>query len=365
VFTLRKERQSLPIHTDQCCKPTLERSGCVNVHNIRCTLLEAKSQGAADVHAPVCTLQPVCELRDRRTYLTAAQASGPSLRQPIVKFSTCRVMYVLPAHREVHAHLRCSVRDCIPFHRQPCFLTLRSLMARTKYIPKPKPPNSATSKHPQETGKRAAWTAVIELGASNGQAMVKKPGGAWELVRWAQGAGASSVGGAEAIPALTAIHKGGQEPRDVRHGHAAVRARKKDPMDWEMFAYPKFVFMDEEATPDIQQQLELQKEKASALGTTPEEVAIGFFRHMTSEVVGSKGETFNVYVNISDRWRNRPVQELMMSFQKVGTNAYFEHVDECLSTLAGRVSSRKDDLSTGEVVVVVDCGHSTMVSLCV
>lgn len=235
-------------------------------------------------------------------------------------------------------------------------------MARTKYIPKPKPPNPATRKNPQETGKRAAWTAVIELGASNGQAMVKKPGGAWEMVRWAQGAGASSVGGAEAIPALTSIRKGEQEPRDIRHGHAAVRARKKDPTEWEMFAYPKFVFMDEEATPDIQQQLELQKEKAGALETTPEEVAVGFFRHMISEVVGSTDVTFNVYVNISDRWRNRPVQELMMSFQKLDTNAHFEHVDECLSTLVGRVSSRQGDLSTGEVMVVVDCGHATMVS---
>jgi hypothetical protein len=30
---------------------------------------------------------------------------------------------------------------------------------------------------------RDSQTAAIELGASNGQAMVKKPGGQWELVR--------------------------------------------------------------------------------------------------------------------------------------------------------------------------------------
>jgi hypothetical protein len=81
--------------------------------------------------------------------------------------------------------------------------------------------------------------------------MVKKPGGQWELVRWAQGVSASSVGGAEAIPALTAIRKQGR-PREVLRGHAAVRARKRNPGDWEMFAYPKLVFIDEETTPDTQ-----------------------------------------------------------------------------------------------------------------
>jgi hypothetical protein len=118
-------------------------------------------------------------------------------------------------------------------------------MARTKWVPKPKPPQSAKRDAPQETDKRAAWTAAIELGASNGQAMVKKPGGQWELVRWAQGVSASSVGGAEAIPALTAIRKQGR-PREVLHGHVAVRARKRNPGDWEMFAYPKLVSIEEE-----------------------------------------------------------------------------------------------------------------------
>jgi hypothetical protein len=82
-------------------------------------------------------------------------------------------------------------------HARPFSARLRhNLMARTKWIPKPRPPQSAKRDAPQETAKREAWTAAIELGASNGQAMVKKPDGQWELVRWAQGVSASSVGGA-------------------------------------------------------------------------------------------------------------------------------------------------------------------------
>jgi hypothetical protein len=233
-------------------------------------------------------------------------------------------------------------------------------MARTKWIPKPRPLQSVKSDAPQETAKRAAWTAAIELGASNGQAMVKKPGGQWELVRWAQGVSASSVGGAEAIPALTAIRKQGR-PREVLHGHAAVRARKRNPGDWEMFAYPKLVFIDEGTTPDIQRTLELQKEKAKAFGMTSKEVAVAFFRHMISEVIGKRDETFKIYMNISDRWPNSNVQELMLSFQGLGADAQFEHVDECLSSIIGRISSSAGSVSAGGVYVVVDCGHSGMV----
>ena len=222
------------------------------------------------------------------------------------------------------------------------------------------PPQSAKSDAPQETAKRAAWTAAIELGASNGQAMVKKPGGQWELVRWAQGVSASSVGGAEAIPALTAIRKQGQ-PREVLHGHAAVRARKRNPSDWEMFAYPKLVFIEEETTPEIQRTLELQKEKAKAFGMTSKEVAVAFFRHMISEVIGQRDETFKIYMNISDRWPNSNVQELMLSLQGLKTDAQFEHVDECLSSIIGRISSSAGSVSAGGVYVVVDCGHSGMV----
>jgi hypothetical protein len=233
-------------------------------------------------------------------------------------------------------------------------------MARTKWIPKPRPPQSAKRDAPQGTAERAAWTAAIELGASNGQAMVKKPGGQWELVRWAQGVSASSVGGAEAIPALTAIRKQGQ-PREVLHGHAAVRARKRNPGDWEMFAYPKLVFIEEETTPEIQRTLELQKEKAKAFGMTSREVAVAFFRHMISEVIGQRDETFKIYMNISDRWPNTNVQELMLSLQGLMTDAQFEHVDECLSSIIGRISSSAGSVSAGGVYVVVDCGHSGMV----
>ena len=190
--------------------------------------------------------------------------------------------------------------------------------------------------------------------------MLKKPGGEWELVRWAQGVSASNVGGAEAIPAMTAIRKGGQS-REVLHGHAAVRARKRNPGEWEMFAYPKLVFTDEETTPDVQRTLDLQTEKARTLGTTSKEIAIAFFRHMVTEVVEGRKELFKIYTNISDRWPNRNVQELMLGLQSVRPDAQFEHVDECLSSIIGRISSNTGSESVEGVYVVIDCGHSGMV----
>lgn len=234
-------------------------------------------------------------------------------------------------------------------------------MARTKYFPPARPSQGAKPKSPPPTVK-ALWMAVIELGASNGQAMVKKPGGEWELVRWAQGVSASSVGGAEAIPAMTAICKSGQST-EILHGHAAVRARKRNPGAWEMFAYPKLVFTDEGITPNIQQTLDLQKEKASALGMTSKEIAIAFFRHMISEVIGVRDETFKVYMNISDRWPNRNVQELMLSLESVRPDAQFEHVDECLSSIVGRISSNAGSGPAEGVYVVIDYGHSGMVCI--
>jgi hypothetical protein len=230
-------------------------------------------------------------------------------------------------------------------------------MVRMKYI-QPRPQHKAA---PQpQTVQHATWIAAIELGASNGQAMVKKPGGEWELVRWAQGVSASSVGGAEALPAMTAIRKRG-EVRETLHGHAAVRARKRNPGDWEMFAYPKLVFTDEGTTPDVQRTLDLQKEKAAALGMTSKEIAIAFFQHMISEVIGGRDQVFKIYMNISDRWPNRNVQELMLSLKSVRTDAQFEHVDECLSSIIGRISSDTGSASAGGVYVVIDCGHSGMV----
>jgi hypothetical protein len=99
---------------------------------------------------------------------------------------------------------------------------------------------------------------------------------------------------------LTAIRKQGQ-PHEVLYSHAAVRTRKRNPSDWEMFAYLKLVFIEEETTPDIQRTLELQKEKVKAFGMTSREVAVVFFRHTISEVIGQRDETFKIYMNISDR----------------------------------------------------------------
>lgn len=111
---------------------------------------------------------------------------------------------------------------------------------------------------------------------------------------------------------MTAIRKRG-ESLEVLHGYAAVRARKRNPGDWEIFAYPKLVFVDETTTSDVQRTLDLQKDKAKAFGMISKEVAVAFFRHMINEVIGQSDEVFKIYINISDRWRNSNVQELMLS----------------------------------------------------
>jgi hypothetical protein len=51
----------------------------------------------------------------------------------------------------------------------------------------------------------------------------------------------------------------------------------------------------------------------------------------------------------------------MLSFQGLMTDAQFEHVDECLSSIIGRISSSAGSVSAGRVYVVVDCSHSGMV----
>lgn len=182
------------------------------------------------------------------------------------------------------------------------------------------------------------------------------------MVRWAQGVSASSIGGAEAIPALTAMRMR-SDTVEILHGHAAVRARKRNPGDWEMFVYPKMAFVDEGSTPDIQGALELQKEKAKKFGMTSKEVAIAFFRHMVSEVIGQREGRFNISVNISDRWTNSSVQELMLSLQGLGMEAEFEHVNECVSSVMGCISNSSDHGLKDGFYVVVDLGHSGVVSL--
>ena len=94
---------------------------------------------------------------------------------------------------------------------------------------------------------------------------------------------------------------------------------------------------------------------------TSKDVAVAFFRHMISEVIGQRDKTFKIYINISDRWPNSNVQDLMLSFQGLGPDAQFEPVDECLSSVIGRISSSAGSVSAGGVYVVVDCGHSGMV----
>jgi len=298
----------------------------------------------------VCTLPPVCNIRMRRSTGVLTHSFRDNLqRSPrFVSIATCsRNPCTRRRNRPtLHPALRLRVRT-------------HDSMARIKVLPPSRPSPQARPKSLPTTAKES-WSAAIELAASNGQAMVKKPGGELENVRWPQGVSASSVGGAEAKPAMTAVRKSGQ-PREVLHGHAAVRARKRNPADWESFAYPKLVFTDEGTTPDVQRTLDLQTEKATALGMTSKEITDAFFSHRVSEVIGGRDEALEIDINISDRWFNRNVQELMLSLRNLGFDAEFENVDECLNSILGRISSITGSESVEGVYVVIDCGHSGMV----
>jgi len=96
---------------------------------------------------------------------------------------------------------------------------------------------------------------------------------------------------------------------------------------------------------------------------TSKEIAIAFFRHMVSEVIGGRDEAFVIKMNTSDRWPNRNVQELMVSLRSLDIDAEFENVDECFSSVVGRISSITGSEPVEGVYVVIDCGHSGMVSL--
>ena len=94
---------------------------------------------------------------------------------------------------------------------------------------------------------------------------------------------------------------------------------------------------------------------------TSKEITSAFFQHMINKVIGGRDEVFKIYINISDRWPNRNVQELMLNLKSVRTDAQFEHVDECLSSIIGRISSDTGSALAEGVYVVIDCGHSGMV----
>ena len=236
-------------------------------------------------------------------------------------------------------------------------------MARIKHIPSAAPRSHIAQKKKRiedQDKPLTRWKAVIELGASHAEASIKKPDGQWEVVRWAKGSGAGSLGGAEAIPTMTAVKRDG-DTKEMRHGHAALRARMIHPTSWEMFSHLKLAFVADAPTLAIKQALSRQEERAAALGLTIEEVAAAFFAHVLQNVVDRCHGPLELYFNISDTWSNRKAQDLVERFQKLAPQAKIYSIDECFASLVGCVGSSSSEDSAEGPRLVVDCGGSTMV----
>jgi hypothetical protein len=197
------------------------------------------------------------------------------------------------------------------------------------------------------------------MGASSCQAQ-KKIRGEWQgLFRFKAGGKPSSVGGADAIPTITAVKKGGplsdlNDYGRVRHGHDALRACKMNPSEWVPFEYLKYVFMSKGASPSIKTTHAHREKEANELGTSLRAIALAFFRHLVKEVVGSGEKVEKVLLNITDTWHNIDVQDLMRCFRESHPGIEFEAYNECDLCLIAHVERDKP-------TVVVDCGHSTMV----
>jgi hypothetical protein len=198
------------------------------------------------------------------------------------------------------------------------------------------------------------------MGASSCQAQ-KKIRGEWQgLFRFKAGGKPSSVGGADAIPTITAVKKGGplsdlNDYGRVRHGHDALRACKLNPSEWVDFGYLKYVFMSERASSAIKAMHALREKEANELGTDLRAIAIAFFSNLVDEVIQAGERVEKVLLNITDTWHNSDVQELMRCFRESHPDIDFRGYNECDLCLIAHISKRE------EPTVVVDCGHSTMV----
>jgi hypothetical protein len=237
-------------------------------------------------------------------------------------------------------------------------------MARIKYIPSDSRPRTVQAQketQPRiEDSTRTRWKAVIELGASHAEASIKGPDGVWEVVRWAKGSGAGSLGGAEAIPTMTAVKKE-DDAKEMRHGHAAMRAMMIHSTSWEIFSHLKLAFVADAPTQDIAQALSRQGERAAAMELSVDEVAAAFFAHILEKAIERCSGPLDLYFNISDTWSNRKAQDLVQRFRELVPRAEVYGIDECYASLVGCVSNSPAQKSVEGFYLVVDCGHSTMV----
>jgi hypothetical protein len=203
---------------------------------------------------------------------------------------------------------------------------------------------------------------AMEMGASHSAVMEREDGQPrWEAVKLGRGLGASSLGGVDVVPTMTAVRSQGSP--DMLHGISAVNARISDSRSWKFFEYLKHAYINTAPTEEVERVLKAQREVASEKGWNIEELADQYFYDVLSRAVKEDTEPPIIFTNINDAWPNEVAQRLIRGFQKVIPGAEVHGVDECFCSLIGALSRELVIAADPIHLVYVDCGHSTMVSM--
>lgn len=227
---------------------------------------------------------------------------------------------------------------------------------------KPARPEPAPTVEARERPK-----VVFEMGASHSGVMRKRPGqDQWEPVKLGRGVGASSIGGVDVVPTMTAVRSqgGSQEgSQDVLHGNSAVNARIRDSRSYTFFEYHKHAYINIAPTNEVERILKLQREVAAEKGWNIKDLADQYFCDILSRAVGEDAEPPIIFVNINEAWDNEDAQRLVHGLQKIIPGAEVHGIDECFSSLIGALSRELATTAHPIYLVYADCGHSTMVSM--
>lgn len=201
------------------------------------------------------------------------------------------------------------------------------------------------------------------MGASHSALMERKSGqDRWEHIKLGRGVGASSIGGVDVVPTMTAV-RSQEGSQDMLHGIIAVNARISDSRSWTFFEYLKHGYINTAPTNEVERILKDQREVASEKGWNIEDLADQYFYDILSRAVEEDTEPSMIFTNINDAWPNKVAQRLIRGFQKIIPGAEVHGVDECFSSLMGALPRELVTATHPIYLVHVDCGHSTMVSL--
>ena len=204
---------------------------------------------------------------------------------------------------------------------------------------------------------------VFEMGASHSAVMRRRPGqDRWEHIKLGKGVGASSIGGVDIVPTMTAV-RSREGSRAALHGISAVNARISDSRSWTFFEYLKHAYINTAPTDAVERILKDQREVASEKGWSIEDLADQYFFDILNKAVEEDTEPPIIFTNINDAWPNKVAQRLIRGFQKVIPGAEVHGIDECFSSLMGALSRELVTTAHPIHLVYVDCGHSTMVSV--